>query len=416
MAKATKKQIDQMASELQAMEDSIMDNLASIVGKPVTVQFVEEDGTVTGEIKPKELSKDEVFDALASLESKGQMDELVKGDFAAFAAALKTENAMLAAVGDPAPLAVGTPKTVVLPMDEKQAGLVTNSVLVRIGFGVLGNSKKANVEVKTGADQNRFKVHKMLLDSPQLKAINKADMKIRQYLYKEAIPFDMGSSLVSFKKIDNLIAVLDEYRDVTRPALVQELVAAYPAQVQAAQDALKGEFQPEQFPKVADIPSHFTFEYKFMGFDVPGSLNGINASIYKAQVAKAQAQIADVTHEIQQAQRTILFSLVDGLAFKLMPKADGKVQVINPGAVQKLQKFLADFEMNDVTGDAQSAKLISQLKALTEGASPETFKNDAELKAKTATALVSIQDSLEGLLDTKPERKYKDLEDDEDAA
>src|ERR1700678_3097366 len=123
--------------------------------------------------KQKELSKEETFAALekigfdkvGALANSTTMDEF-------------NDIVNAVAAGEPVPQ-VNDTKTVVVPMDEKQAGLVTNSVLVRIGFGVLGNSKKANVEVKTSAEQTRFKVHKMLLDSPELKAITKADMKIR---------------------------------------------------------------------------------------------------------------------------------------------------------------------------------------------------------------------------------------------
>jgi hypothetical protein len=298
-------------------------------------------------------------------------------------------------------------------MSPEKQGLAANSVLMRMGFGVVGNSKKAYVAVETKAEQSRFRVHKTLLNSPELKAIGKADMKIRQFVYKESIPFDMGSVLLSYAKLDFVTDVLDNYRDVERPALVAEFVAAYPARVDEAQAELKEEFNAKDFPAPNEVAGSFVFEYKLMGFDVPGELASINKAVYAAQVEKAKAQIADVTHEIQQAQRTILFSLVDNLAFKLMPDATGKTRVINKGAVEKLQKFLVDFDFNNVTGDSETKKLIGQLKALTEGASPETFKNDSELKAATAAKLVGIQDSLEGLLEVKPERKYKDLDEEE---
>ena len=295
-------------------------------------------------------------------------------------------------------------------MNAEKQGLVTNSVLMRVGFGVFGNSKKANVGVNTEADQDRFRVLKTLLKSDELKAISKADQKLRQYIYKESIPFDMGSVLLSYKKIDKIIAHLDDYQFNERPALVSVFIEAYPGLINAAKAELKEEFNALDFPSPEVAAKEFTFEYRLLGFDVPGQLAGINKAVYQAEVEKAQAQIADVTHEIEQAQRAVLFSLVDNLAFKLLPKPDGKTRILNPGAVEKLQKFLSDFEMQDVTGDAQAKELVNQLRALTEGVSPETFKGNADLKAATATALMGIQDALEGMLDDKPERRYKDLE------
>jgi hypothetical protein len=344
---------------------------------------------------------------------KAVLEETVAAEVAKLDAAAAVVPVAEPVVALPAPAEV---QTVVPVMDAEKAGLTANSCLMRLGFAVMGNSKRAYIDAKTDAEQSRFKIHKTLLNSPELKAISKADMKIRQFVYKESIPFDMGSVLLAYTKVDFVTGVLENYKNVERPALVAELIARYPERVDEAKAELKAEFEPKHFPDVKEIAGFFSFDYKLMGFDVPGELASINKAAYQAQVEKAKAQIANVTHEIQQAQRTILFSLVDNLAFKLMPDDNGKARVINPGAVTKLQKFITDFSFNNVTGDSEATKLIAQLKALTEGASPETFKSDAEMKAATAAKLISIQDSLEGLIDVKPERKYKDLEDDGDVA
>ena len=394
LTQAERDQINQKV-EIELMGQATVNTLSKIAGKPVSITFMEEDGTVTGTIpapapKVKKSSKKKIKAVLEAVVEA----EVTKLDASEGLLVKKPEL---------------SPK--VTPMSPEKQGLAANSCLMRLGFAVLGNSKRAYVNVTTEAEQSRFKIHKTLLNSPELKAISKADMKIRQFVYKESIPFDMGSVLLAYTKVDFVTGVLENYKDVERPALVSDLVKMYPTRVDEAKAELKGEFEAKHFPDVKEVAGAFSFDYKLMGFDVPGELASINKAAYAAQVEKAKAQIADVTHEIQQAQRTILFSLVDNLAFKLMPNDDGKARVVNPGAVTKLQKFIADFSFNNVTGDSEATKLMAQLKALTEGASPETFKNDAELKAKTAEALISIQDSLEGLIDIKPERKYKDLDD-----
>ena len=80
-------------AELQAMEDSIMGTLANIAGKPVTVQFAN-DTEVISEIKPS--------------------------------AELLAEYA-----------AKGTEPSKIETISEEKQGLVTNSVLIRIGFGAV---------------------------------------------------------------------------------------------------------------------------------------------------------------------------------------------------------------------------------------------------------------------------------------
>lgn len=292
---------------------------------------------------------------------------------------------------------------------EKQA-LVQNSALIRVAFHIIGNSKRSYVGVETTADQNRFKVHKQLLDSPELRAISKADFKMRVWLDNETIPFDMGVKVVSMKKLGHLINVFKEYKEITRPALVAEFVNAYPSLLKAAEEALGPEFDINQFTPVASVASEFSFDYKILGFEVPGKLKQISSAVYEEEVAKAAAQIKSVTHEIEQAQRTLLLSLIDTLDDKL-----SEDKIPTQKAIEKLQKFLADFEINDITGDADTAKLVADLKGLTQGVSSKSIKSTEGFQATLTAKVLSIQKSLEEMVEVRPARRIKEMADDDNA-
>jgi hypothetical protein len=288
---------------------------------------------------------------------------------------------------------------------EKQA-LTQNSALIRIGFKVIGNTKRAYVNVDTDGDQSRFRVLKNLLDSPELRAISKADAKIQQTLYKESIPFGMGIMLLAMGKVGNIIKIFDEYRDVTRPALVAEFKAAYPALVEAAKQALGSEFNPSQFASVAQLDAEFSFEYKIISFEVPGSLKTISAAAYESEVAKAAAHINSVTHEIEQAQRTLLLSLIDTLNDKL-----SEDKIPTQQAIEKLQKFLSDFTVNNITNDVEAAKLVEDLSKLTQGISAKGMKGNVEFQAQLTSKIISAQKSLEEMVEVRPARKIKEMDD-----
>jgi hypothetical protein len=290
---------------------------------------------------------------------------------------------------------------------EKQA-LVLNSALIRVAFGVIGNSKRAYVGVDTTAEQTRFKVHKTLLNSEELKDITKADFKMRQWIDKETIPFDMGAKLVAMSRINNIIKVLDEYKFVTRPALVVKFQEAYPALLNDAMKELGPEFNIGDFVSVENVKEKFSFDYKIVGFEVPGSLKAVNAAAYQAEVEKAAAQIQSVTHEIEQAQRTLLLSLIDTLDDKL-----SEDKIPTQGAIEKLQKFLADFSLNDITNDVQAAKLVEDLKLLTQGISAKGIKGNVEFQAELTSKIISAQKSLEGMVEARPARKIKQMDDDD---
>lgn len=289
---------------------------------------------------------------------------------------------------------------------EKQA-LVQNSALVRVAFHIIGNSKRAYVGVDTTGDQNRFKVHKVLLDSPELKAISKEDFKMRVWLDKETIPFDMGVKVVSMKKLGNIINVFKEYKEVTRPALVAHFVAAYPMLLNEAEKSLGPEFNVSEFVPVANVASEFSFDYKILGFEVPGKLKQISSVVYEEEVAKAAAQIKSVTHEIEQAQRALLLSLIDTLDDKL-----SEDKIPTQKAIERLQKFLADFEINDITGDTDTAKLVADLKGLTQGVSAKSIKSTEGFQAQLTSKVLAVQKSLEEMVEVRPARRIKEMAED----
>jgi len=289
--------------------------------------------------------------------------------------------------------------------DQGQA-LVANSVLLRMQFHVLGNTKKSHAEVVTDGDQSRFKTHKVLLNSPELKRISNEDLKMRLFVYKECVPFDMGVMLVSMKKVTNIVAVLKEYQTVTRPALVQAFKDAYIWLILEAKTALKSDYNPDDFIPYSKLDEEFSFDYKILGFNVPEELASISSEIFQAEVEKAQAHISTITHEIEQAQRSVLLSMVDTLDDKL---SEGKVP--NQKAIEKIQKFLAEFELQDVTSDKKLAPIVAELKALTEGISAKGIKTNEEFKATLAQKVLSVTASLEEMVETRPARRIKKDED-----
>ena len=290
---------------------------------------------------------------------------------------------------------------------EKQA-LVQNSALIRVAFHIIGNSKRADVKVATTAQQDWFKVHKELLKSPELKAISREDFKMRVWLDNETIPFDMGVKVVSIKKLGNIIKVFKEYKEVTRPALVAEFVKAYPGLIKEAAEAQGPEFDINQYVPVEQVAAEFSFDYKIIGFEVPGKLKQISTEIYEEEVAKAAAQIKSVTHEIEQAQRTLLLSLIDTLDDKL-----SEDKIPTQKAIEKLQKFLAEFDINDVTGDSDTAKLVADLRALTQGVSAKSIKTTEGFQATLTSKILEAQKSLEEMVEVRPARRIKEMAEDE---
>jgi hypothetical protein len=296
-------------------------------------------------------------------------------------------------------------------MAEQQQALVKNSILLKVSFGVLGNSKKADEDlIKDNTAKERFKIHKTLLDSPELKAIQRADQALKMWLVRECIPFEMGVMLLSSAKLPLLWERMTRYAKVERPALINAFVEAYPRLVNEAKQALGKDFIASEYPNVSDVRKRFYFDYKPLSFDVPSALKSISKEVYDTEILKAQANIATVTEEIQQAQRQVLLGLVETLDDQLKPGEDGKRKALHQGAITKLNKFLGEFHLENLTGDAETAALVEQLHDLTNGISAAGLKGKEDVKSGIAEKLLSIKEKLGTMVVVKTARKFKDTE------
>src|ERR1700744_1429378 len=135
--------------------------------------------------------------------------------------------------------------------------LVNNTLFLSINFGSLGNSRKVGEDIlNTEADHSFFKVSKTLLDSPELRAITKADAKLRIWIKNVCHPFEKGIVLVPYALVERVTAKLQEYR-IERNALVDEFVKAYPALQRQAKQNLGSQYRDKDYPKSEYVKNVF---------------------------------------------------------------------------------------------------------------------------------------------------------------
>lgn len=301
--------------------------------------------------------------------------------------------------------------------------LTQEAMLISVSFGVMGNTKhvrtevqspeadQANlfnsVQIKTDASLDVLKVNKTLLESAELTAIISADMAIRQWIAKKALPFPMvGLQFIPFGMIPQVKAKLEEYKQ-TRQGLIEEFMSAYYDLCLKAKARLGKLYNPLDYPSAEAIRSKFTFRWNLVKFAVPESLKMVSEQAYNEECKKAQAQIQDAVSDIVFTMRESLYQLTASLADRLVPGEDGKGKRLTPKVVNGLQEFLTDFDLRNVVNDEQLAKLVTKLKAMLSGVSAESLKANADYKAKIASKLESIAQQAGELVETIPGRKYR---------
>lgn len=297
--------------------------------------------------------------------------------------------------------------------------IANNTMLFRVNFGILGNSKqvRANVVLKTDANTKLLKIQKTLLESPELEAIKKADGAMRTFLYENCLPHpDMGIMILPNALLGPIEAKLSEYGNVTRPNLVADFVTMYPQRIAEAKEktailaseigvAFSDLWIDSAYPSPDTVAFKFSFDWQYLTFATPEALPDI---LKAKENEKAIAKMNQAAEEITLLMRQTLLELVTHLKQALEPSADGKQKRFHATSVTNIHEFLATFKARNVTDDKQLEALAEQVSNLL---SPDMdidfLKTDDAFKASILSGMDSLGSQLNELVEEIPGRKFK---------
>jgi hypothetical protein len=299
------------------------------------------------------------------------------------------------------------------------SSIIEKTVLVRISFGMLGNSRKVSTKV-VSANVNAaiLKINKTLVDSKELEAIRTADNKMRGVLAAMCVPYDLGLQLLPRVSIENARNLFLNYRE-ERKQLVQTFVDSYPSLKQQSREqceALAVElnvpmeylWQDKDYPSAEYIAGKFYFSWDFLSLTVPDELK--IAGKFEEATAELQSKIASVSDEITGIMRESLLELVSHLKDSLEPNSDGKPKRLYATAVSNIQDFLTSFPARNITNDAELDALVAETQKLIHpGLSVDTLKKDESLKSQVHDSMASIGESLTKLVENVPGRKFRNV-------
>lgn len=290
--------------------------------------------------------------------------------------------------------------------------IATKTAFVHLAFRSFGNLKRSTVDVNTTAVKTRFKRQKQLLDSPELAAITKADVALRNLLEEYCLPssIDSGLRTVPNENAKVVEKILTNYEEVERPALVEEFLAVYETQVKTAKKELKEHFDPAHYPTVEDMREEFSFEYHFLTFGQPPEhLKAFAPKLFERETKKAHKVVMDAAQDVADAMRQTAAELVSKLADGLSgdKTVDGKQKRFNDAHVDNLKQFVESFDIRNVTSDGALKSEMDKLKGLMAGVSAEKIKNNEGLKTDMAAKVAAIAKSV-GILAEVKGRKFRD--------
>src|SRR5207249_151317 len=120
-----------------------------------------------------------------------------------------------------------------------------------------------------------IRVSKLLPVSQELQAIKSLDSNVRHYLYNSCLPFEAGIHLLPLELIETVDEKLRVFEG-KRHELVEVFIQAYPALCRQAAERLRALYNPEDYPPVESLRSHFSFNWRYVSFGVPARLREIS--------------------------------------------------------------------------------------------------------------------------------------------
>lgn len=289
--------------------------------------------------------------------------------------------------------------------------LINSTLFLNLRFEVFGNFRKAEVELKTKAVETRFRKQKQLLDSPELKAINKANLKIKEQVYEMCLPGSglNGLRIVPFENVEKIEVLLKNYEDVALPALVEAFVLKYDEQREQASAELKEQFNAELYPSKAEVRKEFVCAHNFVSFDVPSKLGEISASVFESEKIKKAADLKFATENVIDAMRSAAHVAVQKLAEGLSGESatDGKPKKLFAAHITNLQEFVNNFSIMNKANDTELAADMEKLKLIMDGVNIDTVRENDGFKEKLTADVAEIAKHMASLAETTTGRKFR---------
>lgn len=304
----------------------------------------------------------------------------------------------------------GNPPSLTFNIQDPGVDLARKTVCIKVRLSTMGNTRKVSTaQIEADADKDLLRVSKHLLDSAELRAVNRFDGEIRRFLYGICLPFEIGIHLLPVAALQVVEQRLRSFA-ADREALVQAFLAAYPSLCQDAAKRLRGLYNPADYPPVDDVAREFGFSWQYVSFGVPDQLKSISQEVWEQERSKAAQRMAEASAEIQQVLRESMAKLVQHMADRLKEGPDGKPLRFKESTVSNLVEFLANFEFRNVTDDNELQSVVTKARALLQGVGADELRSTGDLRTSIQQGMASLAAELDTMMARSGGRKFR-LED-----
>lgn len=291
--------------------------------------------------------------------------------------------------------------------------LPDNTVMLRLEIQSPGFQKQfASSEIvddRKDIDCTLVKTSKSLIDKRYLDPVTRLDSRMRSDLYQIGMRpkfLGQGNVIVPLKLLHYTIRRLDNYK-AEREILVQQLVENYEEAKAEAKRRNPDLYREQEYPTVDVIREKFSVSYNIFSVAFPDIIDRIEAGVVteigekvtaslNAQKAIQQKQLEEGVEEIMTGLRAGFYELVTNLEDKVRGIGTER-KVFTPGFVASFRTFLETFDAKNIMNDQELAGMVNRVRSVLSGVSPDSIRNNLEVKIKLESELGAIKDNLSNL-------------------
>lgn len=268
-------------------------------------------------------------------------------------------------------------------------------------------------EFREAADNKMLRSSKKLIVCDKLEAIRKCTRKFKDDMAYLKLPTNLLRGGMALIPVANVDKVEDLYRafKLNFKQCVRAFLAVYVIEQERAHQLQGALYDPRHYPTLKEVARSFKVDHRWLAFDAPTAMQGINSAEWRSAGAKLQAQMAEACAEMQDQLRAQMAEYVEWLVSQLQTDADGKRKAITESKFADMQKFFESAAALNVAGDGELTNAIEMAKAVISGRDANEFKGKGktrqtadQLREQTAAAFEQIKAVTDKWMVTAPSR------------
>jgi hypothetical protein len=269
----------------------------------------------------------------------------------------------------------------------------------------LSPQQKEEVGLTYAADARLVTAGKKLLDTRHeaFRRLTSIKTRLTNYWRGISLPYtEPGIRLICQSEIDPFVHTMAGFREELAEGET-ELGAAYDEIKADSRRRLGRLYDPADYP--TEVRGLFAVEWDFPSVEPPSYLMRLNPDVYRQEQERVSRRFEEAVRLAEQAFLEEFVKLVGHLSERLTADTEGERKIFRDTAITNLTGFFERFRHLSVGSSAQLDELVNQAQQLVQGVSPQSLRDDNDLRRQVAGQLGQVQAQLDGMLVDVPRRR-----------